>query len=103
MFIYTAVLTGKWKPRHFSVIRLPFAHRTGTSRSLLFVHLFAKKRSLLFVHLLTKKLTEIICFLTDYMDLSSMLTMDMVNHNQQNSQQPSGGQSYSYKATPLRN
>ncbi len=52
--IYAAVLNGKQKPRHFSLIRVPFAHR--------------KNRSLSIVRLLTKKQTEIIRLPTDYTD-----------------------------------
>ncbi len=39
---YTAVSNGKWKPRRFSLIQLPFAHHTNIG--LLFVCLLTKKR-----------------------------------------------------------
>ncbi len=39
--IYTVVSRGKWKPGRFSLIRLPFAHRTNGSLS--FVRLLTKK------------------------------------------------------------
>jgi hypothetical protein len=51
IYIYTSISNGKWKPRHFSLIRLPFAHCTNGSLS--------------FVRLLTKKQTEVIRLQTD--------------------------------------
>ncbi len=43
VYIFTAVSNRKWKPRRFSLIRLPFAHRATGSLSL--VRLFPKKQS----------------------------------------------------------
>ncbi len=57
LYIYMYLLPfqmedGKRKPKRFSLIRLPFAHRTNTV-------------SLSFVHLLTKKQTEVVRLQTD--------------------------------------
>ncbi len=51
-YIYPAVSNGQWKPRQFSFIHLPFAHRAHGSLS--------------FFHLLMKKQIEVIHLQTDW-------------------------------------